>query len=43
MKIVEDSRQLGPTEPFFSFLGMVTVAKLRRYAILAAVTLNWLG
>lgn len=30
-------------EPFFSFLGIVTVAKLARYLIVAAVTLNWLG
>lgn len=30
-------------EPFFSFLGIVTVAKLARYLILAALTLNWLG
>lgn len=30
-------------EPLFSFLGIVTVAKLARYLIVAAVTLNWLG
>lgn len=30
-------------EPFFSFLGIVSVAKLARYLILAAVTLNWMG
>ena len=30
-------------EPIFSFLGIVTVAKLVRYLVLATVTLNWIG
>ena len=30
-------------EPFFSFLCIVSVAKLARYLILATVTLNWIG
>lgn len=28
-------------EPFFSFLAIVTVAKLARYLVLAFITLNW--
>lgn len=28
-------------EPFFSFLAIVTVAKLARYLVLAVITLNW--
>ncbi len=30
-------------EPFYSFLGIVTIAKLARYLMITAVTLNWLG
>ena len=30
-------------EPFFSFLGIVTVAKLARYLTIATITLNWIG
>jgi membrane protein YqaA with SNARE-associated domain len=30
-------------EPLYSFLGIVTVAKLLRYLVLAALTLNWVG
>lgn len=29
-------------EPFYPFLAIVTVAKLTRYLLLAAITLQWL-
>lgn len=30
-------------EPFYTFIGIVTVAKLVRYLVLAAMTLSWFG